>query len=227
MKPVDFLYEQIGRHLIPGDNHSAFLTNPVSQITGGKKDKPLNEDNPRRLGAGAPITFLASEGDSIIVGPLNVKPAPGFTPVLKMEPSVPVFIGKWLWDVKAPFMWAVQEQAFVEKNLRISQSTYAGVYSTAKCIETFDLEFCRELATKLIEGGAEKKWKDMTFNIKRLKSTPGAASSMSNLVEAVTKDTKKLIGKYPVLENLRLPAPGTMESTVLGYLIAYKEFENA
>lgn len=224
--PIEFLADTIGASISAAnaerleDKRFDFLTKPVLQIT---KKNP--KGGPVRLGPSG-ATFLASKKDSILIAPVvGVSDTESFRVIQYAKPSKKVAIGRWLWTVEAPFIFAEQNKSFVGTNLRISQSLRGGIFCQPNGISAFDLVMCRELATRLIEGGATKKYIEMQQQTCKLIDTPHDQAGVAGMVNDINKKRNKLYEKYPVLKEVSLPWIGTMESIVLDYLIAANEFK--
>lgn len=220
--PLEFLFNHVGKHISPDGDAASFLMKPVPYVT---KNNP--EDGIQRLGSVSNVYFMASPNNSAVIAQLiGVPDNKTFKVIQKALPTRNAVIGKWLWEVEAPFLLATQGKASVEDNLRISQSLRGGIYCTSSSIEAFDLVMCREVATQLIEAGATKKYVEMQTQTRKLTETPYDESGMAGLIDDINKKRRKLVEAHPIFGEIHLPWPDTMESQVLRWLIDSKEVAN-
>lgn len=223
---VEFLYEKIGRHVAPDmKGQGDFLRKNIPHRT-----KKMPEGDPRRLGP-AGCVLLASNEDSIVLAPLvGVRPVNGFKVIdpvfLPENEGKGVVIGRWLWKVKAPFVYAEQTKSPVGDNLRLSMSVRGGKFCTPNGVYAFDLSMCRDLAAKVLEAGASKKYVSYLSDQQRYGDLDPRDSGTANLQASLGVRLSGVETKYPALKGLRFPRIGSVEFDVLKLLVQAAEVDH-
>lgn len=140
MQAVEFWYECIGKLINPS------LT-PAAAITQSVNTRKLKGTGPNRLGSGIDAFYVASPGESVLIGKLELPNQPGLTFIPSEDRSGERFIAHWLIHKapeNAPWMIGVIGNANPVSSLKVSNPPSLCSFCRSGSNFDFDLSLARQ-----------------------------------------------------------------------------------